>query len=72
MSGKKEQKSNGSKKSDKMIDPHREYLDMDTDEEEFGRQGKVIICSYELNLFKKKKKKLNYIYFKIFRMISRK
>ncbi|XP_076394588.1 uncharacterized protein LOC105661815 isoform X2 [Megachile rotundata] len=32
MSGKKEQKS------DKMIDPHREYLDMDTDEEDFGRQ----------------------------------
>ncbi|XP_034171675.2 uncharacterized protein LOC117600394 [Osmia lignaria lignaria] len=38
MSSKKEQKPNESKKSDKMIDPHREYLDMDTDEEDFGRQ----------------------------------
>lgn len=39
MSGKKEHRVEGSKKSDKMIDPHREFLDMDTDEEDFGRQG---------------------------------
>ncbi|XP_054006521.1 dynein axonemal heavy chain 2 isoform X1 [Hylaeus anthracinus] len=37
MSAKKE-KSESSKKSDKMIDTHREFLDMDTDEEDFGRQ----------------------------------
>lgn len=39
MSSKKEQKSDSIKKSDKMIDTHREFLDMDTDEEDFGRQG---------------------------------
>ncbi|XP_076236359.1 uncharacterized protein LOC143180489 [Calliopsis andreniformis] len=38
MSGKKELKSEISRKSDKTIDIHREYLDMDTDEEDFGRQ----------------------------------
>ncbi|XP_026668920.1 dynein-1-beta heavy chain, flagellar inner arm I1 complex [Ceratina calcarata] len=38
MSGKKEQKSDTSKKAEKMIDSHREFLDMDTDEEDFGRQ----------------------------------
>ncbi|CAK9826243.1 Dynein-1-beta heavy chain, flagellar inner arm I1 complex [Anthophora retusa] len=38
MSGKKEQKAEGSKKTDKMVDNHREFLDMDTDEEDFGRQ----------------------------------
>ncbi|XP_017787745.1 PREDICTED: dynein-1-beta heavy chain, flagellar inner arm I1 complex [Habropoda laboriosa] len=38
MSGKKEQKPEGSKKADKMVDYHREFLDMDTDEEDFGRQ----------------------------------
>lgn len=28
------------KKAEKSsIDPHREFLDMDTDEEDFGRQG---------------------------------
>lgn len=29
------------KKVDKslLLDPHREFLDMDTDEEDFGRQG---------------------------------
>ncbi|KZC07510.1 Dynein-1-beta heavy chain, flagellar inner arm I1 complex [Dufourea novaeangliae] len=38
MSSKKEQKLDGTKKSDKMVDTHREFLDMDTDEEDFGRQ----------------------------------
>nr|XP_031834936.1 dynein heavy chain 2, axonemal isoform X2 [Nomia melanderi] len=38
MSSKKEQKSDTTKKSDKMIDTHREFLDMDTDEEDYGRQ----------------------------------
>ncbi|XP_076676732.1 uncharacterized protein LOC143373392 isoform X2 [Andrena cerasifolii] len=38
MSGKKEHRVEGTKRSDKMIDPHREFLDMDTDEEDFGRQ----------------------------------
>ncbi|XP_076176058.1 uncharacterized protein LOC143151119 isoform X3 [Ptiloglossa arizonensis] len=38
MSGKKEQKPEISKKADKMIDNHREFLDMDTDEEDFGPQ----------------------------------
>lgn len=42
MSTKKEQKSEILKKSDKMIDSHREFLDMDTDEEDFGHQGKII------------------------------
>lgn len=43
MSAKKDFKSDISKKSDKMIDSHREFLDMDTDEEDFGRQGKRTI-----------------------------
>ncbi|KOX73845.1 Dynein-1-beta heavy chain, flagellar inner arm I1 complex [Melipona quadrifasciata] len=38
MSTKKEQKSEILKKSDKTIDSHREFLDMDTDEEDFGHQ----------------------------------
>ncbi|CAL7936455.1 unnamed protein product [Xylocopa violacea] len=38
MSGKKESRSEILKKSDKMVDSHREFLDMDTDEEDFGRQ----------------------------------
>lgn len=38
MSGKKEQKF---ETPDRMIDSHREFLDMDTDEEDFGRQGKT-------------------------------
>ncbi|XP_043261847.1 dynein-1-beta heavy chain, flagellar inner arm I1 complex-like isoform X2 [Colletes gigas] len=38
MSAKREQKSESSRKSDNMVDPHREFLDMDTDEEDFGRQ----------------------------------
>ncbi|XP_078047974.1 uncharacterized protein LOC144475700 [Augochlora pura] len=38
MSSKKDQKSDSTKKSDKMTDAHREFLDMDTDEEDFGRQ----------------------------------
>nr|XP_033334247.1 dynein-1-beta heavy chain, flagellar inner arm I1 complex [Megalopta genalis] len=38
MSSKKDQKSDSARKSDKMIDTHREFLDMDTDEEDFGRQ----------------------------------
>lgn len=42
MSTKKEQKSESLKKSDKTIDSHREFLDMDTDEEDFGHQGKMI------------------------------
>lgn len=42
MSVKKEQKSEILRKSDKMIDNHREFLDMDTDEENFGHQGKII------------------------------
>lgn len=43
MSGKKEQKPEISKKADKMIDNHREFLDMDTDEEDFGPQGEIIV-----------------------------
>lgn len=39
---KKEQKSEILKKSDKMMDTHREFLDMDTDEEDFGHQGTII------------------------------
>lgn len=27
------------KRAEKSNDPHREFLDMDSDEEEFGRQG---------------------------------
>lgn len=42
MSVKKEQKSEILRKSNKMIDNHREFLDMDTDEENFGHQGKII------------------------------
>ena len=42
MSTKRELKSEILKKSDKMIDSHREFLDMDTDEEDFGHQGKII------------------------------
>ncbi|KAK9305251.1 hypothetical protein QLX08_003682 [Tetragonisca angustula] len=38
MSTKRELKSEILKKSDKMIDSHREFLDMDTDEEDFGHQ----------------------------------
>lgn len=38
MSSKKDQKYDGTKRSDKMINTHREFLDMDTDEEDFGRQ----------------------------------
>ncbi|XP_076292448.1 uncharacterized protein LOC143214848 [Lasioglossum baleicum] len=38
MSSKKDQKPDGTKRSDKMINTHREFLDMDTDEEDFGRQ----------------------------------
>lgn len=40
MPNKKEQKMDKTKKTDKPpVDPHREFLDMDTDEEDFGRQG---------------------------------
>lgn len=38
MSVKKEQKSEILRKSDKIIDSHREFLDMDTDEENVGHQ----------------------------------
>ncbi|XP_076619318.1 uncharacterized protein LOC143340847 [Colletes latitarsis] len=38
MSAKREQKSESLRKSDNMVDTHREFLDMDTDEEDFGRQ----------------------------------
>ncbi|XP_017754686.1 PREDICTED: dynein heavy chain 2, axonemal-like [Eufriesea mexicana] len=38
MNLKREQKSEILKRSDKMIDSHREFLDMDTDEEEFGHE----------------------------------
>ncbi|XP_014474609.1 PREDICTED: dynein heavy chain 2, axonemal [Dinoponera quadriceps] len=39
MPNKKEQKMEKTKKADKPpVDPHREFLDMDTDEEDFGRQ----------------------------------
>ncbi|EFN84525.1 hypothetical protein EAI_07350 [Harpegnathos saltator] len=39
MPNKKEQKMEKTKKTDKPpVDPHREFLDMDTDEEDFGRQ----------------------------------
>jgi len=47
MLNKKDQKMEKTKKVEK-IDPHREFLDMDTDEEDFGRQGfffsKSIFC----------------------------
>lgn len=36
-----------------LLDPHREFLDMDTDEEDFDRQGllsKVIFRTYPFKL----------------------
>lgn len=40
---KREQKMEKTKKADKPpVDPHREFLDMDTDEEDFGRQGSCL------------------------------
>lgn len=40
MSNKKEPKMEKAKKSEKpSIDSHREFLDMDTDEEDFSQQG---------------------------------
>lgn len=54
MSVKKEQKSEILRKSDKMIDSHREFLDMDADEENIGHQGKVIkYINFDYNLYKK-------------------
>lgn len=54
MNVKKEQKSEILRKSDKIIDSHREFLDMDTDEENIGHQGKIIKCiNFDYNLYKK-------------------
>lgn len=41
MESKKEKKQEKLKKTEKVIsDPHREYLDMDTDEEGYERRGR--------------------------------
>lgn len=81
MENKKEKRQEKLKKTEKVIsDPHREYLDMDTDEEGYERRGKRInfflkICitsvlekiSSSFILYDKKKKNLSrkYLYFYI-------